>query len=197
MTSWRLSGSSGADDIDGTVGIAGLGGLGSNIACMLARSGVGRIVTADFDTVDASNLNRQIYWPSQVGMKKTEACRRILEIVSPGTEVLAYDIVLDADNIPLVFEGCDVICEALDSPEAKSMLVDAVLTRMDGVPVVAGSGMSGMDSPNSIRTVRRFDRLFVCGDGTSDGGDMHAPRVMVCAGHQANAALRLLRGMEG
>jgi sulfur carrier protein ThiS adenylyltransferase len=50
-----------------TVGIAGCGGLGSNCAVALARSGVGRLVLADFDCVERSNLNRQYFFLSQVG----------------------------------------------------------------------------------------------------------------------------------
>lgn len=150
---------------------------------------------ADFDIVEESNLNRQIYLPSQIGMRKTEACRDLLMKVSPDIGIEIHDVVLNEENAPRIFGGCDVVCEALDSPEAKSMLIDAVLTRTDAV-VVAGSGISGTGSPNHIRTVKRFDRLYVCGDGASDDGGMHAPRVIVCAGHQANAALRLLNGKE-
>ena len=50
------------------VGIAGLGGLGSNIAAALARAGVGRIVAADFDAVELSNINRQMYTLRHIGM---------------------------------------------------------------------------------------------------------------------------------
>ena len=56
-----------------TVAILGLGGLGSNIAVMLARAGVGRLILADFDRVDVTNLNRQQYKACQTGMLKTEA----------------------------------------------------------------------------------------------------------------------------
>ena len=49
------------------IGIAGLGGLGSNIAMMLARSGIRHFVLADFDTVDESNLNRQHYFSAESG----------------------------------------------------------------------------------------------------------------------------------
>lgn len=52
------------------IGIAGLGGLGSNIAMMLARSGIRHFVLADFDIVDESNLNRQHYFPEHLGRKK-------------------------------------------------------------------------------------------------------------------------------
>ncbi len=53
-----------------TVGIAGLGGLGSSIAVALARVGVGKLIVADFDVVEPSNLNRQQYFVDQIGFLK-------------------------------------------------------------------------------------------------------------------------------
>lgn len=55
------------------VAVAGLGGLGSNIAVMLARSGIGHLLLVDFDTVDVTNLNRQMYMIPHLGRPKAEA----------------------------------------------------------------------------------------------------------------------------
>ena len=55
------------------VAVAGLGGLGSNIAVMLARSGIGKLLLVDFDVVDVTNLNRQMYFIPQLGKPKTDA----------------------------------------------------------------------------------------------------------------------------
>jgi sulfur carrier protein ThiS adenylyltransferase len=178
------------------VGIAGLGGLGSNVAVMLVRSGFRDLVLADFDTVAESNLNRQAYFRSHLGMKKTDACAEILKMIDPEAEPETHDLRLNEENIASVFGGCAIVCEALDRAEAKAMLVNTVLSEMPGTYVVSGSGISGWDSPNGIKTKRVFKRLYICGDGTSDTGDMHAPRVTVCAGHQANLILRLVYGME-
>ena len=62
----------------GRVAVAGLGGLGSNIAVMLARSGVGKLLLVDFDVVDVTNLNRQMYLIPQLGKPKAEALPEIL-----------------------------------------------------------------------------------------------------------------------
>ncbi len=59
------------------VAIAGLGGLGSNIAVMLARSGIGKLLLVDFDVVDVTNLNRQMYFIPQLGKPKAEALPEI------------------------------------------------------------------------------------------------------------------------
>ena len=65
------------------VAIAGLGGLGSNIAVMLARSGVGHLFLVDFDRVDTTNLNRQAYTIPHLGMNKTDAIKTILGDINP------------------------------------------------------------------------------------------------------------------
>ncbi|MGI6472376.1 MAG: sulfur carrier protein ThiS adenylyltransferase ThiF [Candidatus Methanomethylophilaceae archaeon] len=179
------------------VGIAGLGGLGSNVAMMLVRSGVRNLVLADFDTVEESNLNRQIYFRKHIGMKKTEACSEILKLIDSGAELELHDLRLTEKNIPEVFKDCRIICEGLDTAEDKAMLAETVLSEMKETYLVSGSGISGFGTPNTIVTVHRFGKIYVCGDGTSDDmKDMHAPRVLVCAGHQANQILRLIHEME-
>ena len=72
------------------VGIAGLGGLGSNIAAALVRSGVGHLTIADYDVVELSNINRQIYSLRHIGMKKTEALKEILAGINPFCEITPH-----------------------------------------------------------------------------------------------------------
>ena len=186
-----------ADALEGsTVGIAGLGGLGSNIALLLARSGVGRLVIADFDTVELSNIHRQGYPLSSIGMRKTDAVAKEIERINPWCTVEKHDIRLDRDNVS-VFGGCDVVCEALDDAGQKIMLIESLSSM--GKRIVSGNGMAGMGDANSIVTRKAGNSLYICGDGSSDvkeTGSLSASRVAVCAAHQANAAIRLLLGME-
>ncbi len=186
-----------ADALGGsTVGIAGLGGLGSNIALLLARSGVGRLVIADFDTVELSNIHRQGYPLSSVGMKKTDAVAKEIERINPWCTVEKNDIRLDRDNVS-IFGGCDVVCEALDDARQKIMLIESLSSM--GKRIVSGNGMAGMGDANSIVTRKAGSSLYICGDGSSDvkdTGSLSASRVAVCAAHQANATIRLLLGME-
>ncbi len=65
------------------VAVAGLGGLGSNIAVMLARSGIGKLLLVDFDVVDVTNLNRQMYFIPQLGKPKAEALPELLGQINP------------------------------------------------------------------------------------------------------------------
>ena len=177
------------------VGIAGLGGLGSNIAAMLARTGVGRLVIADFDCVDLSNLNRQNYFVEDLGLAKTDATEKILKRMSPFTEIEKHTVRLTPENIPGIFGMCDVVCEAFDAADQKAMIVSTMMERLPDIPLVSGSGMAGAGDANSITTKTVLGHVVLCGDGKEDGNippHLMAPRVNVCAGHMANAVIRLL-----
>lgn len=179
------------------VAVAGLGGLGSHIAIFLARAGVGCLHLIDFDTVDASNLHRQCYRREHVGLHKTEALRReILEIV-PACRVVTDTVQVTAANIETLFATDPLVCEAFDNPDAKALLVNTLLERFAHTRVIAASGMAGCGRANSLVTRKITDRLYLCGDGVSavqPGERLLAPRVAICAGHQALAAIRILLG---
>lgn len=182
-----------------SVGVAGLGGLGSHIAAWLARLGVGRLVLADFDRVDLANIHRQQYYLADVGRPKCEALAEQLRRINPYLEYEAHDTRVTADNAPRIFAGCRVVCEAFDRPEEKAMLAEAVLGSMPETYLVAASGMAGCGAADDIRTERRMKRLRVCGDfgsGIECGLPVFAPRVALCAAHQATAAMRLLLGFD-
>ncbi|HEX2925441.1 MAG TPA: sulfur carrier protein ThiS adenylyltransferase ThiF [Ruminiclostridium sp.] len=184
---------------EGRVAIAGLGGLGSNIAVMLARIGVGHLLLVDFDVVEPSNLNRQSYYISHLGMEKTAALKMQIEQINPFITVETRTVRVTDENVCELFSGYGIICEAFDKPDAKSMLVNAVLERLPESKIVAASGMAGYESSNIIKTVKRMKRFYLCGDfenGAGIGNGLMAPRVQICAGHQANMVLRLLIGIE-
>ena len=179
-----------------SVAVCGLGGLGSNVAISLARAGIGRLHLIDFDRVDISNLHRQQYAVSQLEMYKTEAMKQILSEIAPYCEVVTDTARLNEENLSLIAD-CDIICECFDNAECKAMLVNGVSECYPEKHIVAASGMSGLHTGNTIRTKRLGRRLYVCGDGTSDvtaDGTLFAPRVMLCAAHQANTVLRIIAG---
>ena len=180
-----------------TAAICGLGGLGSNIAIALARAGIGKLILVDFDRVDITNLHRQQYKAEQIGEYKTEALAANLLEISPYTEVKGVTERVTEDNFLELLEGADIVCEAFDNAEAKAMLVNGVLQKLPECYLVAASGMAGMGSPNRIETRRITDRFYLCGDGVSDVEEtmgLVAPRVMLCAAHQAQTVLRILAG---
>ena len=184
----------------GRVAIAGLGGLGSNIAVMLARMGVGTLFLVDFDTVEPSNLNRQHYTLKHLNQPKTKAIQSQLANINPYVEVLTRNIRITAGNAANIFAGYPIVVEAFDNPVCKAELIE-VLLEAGYAKIIAASGMAGLGSANEIKTVRRLDNLYLCGDFDSqpeEGGiGLMTPRVMACAAHQANVAVRLLMGIDG
>ena len=182
-----------------TVAICGLGGLGSNIAISLTRAGIGKLILIDYDRVDPSNLNRQQYKMNQLGMYKTEALAENLREITPYVELEYHTVKMTEDNIKELLQDADIVCEAFDKADNKAMLVNAVLENFSDQIIVSGSGMSGFGSANTIQTRKIMKRLYLCGDGVSDVNDgigLVAPRVMVCAAHEAHMVLRLLAGEE-
>lgn len=178
-----------------TVGICGLGGLGSNIAIALARLSIGKLVLIDFDKVDITNLHRQQYKATQIGMYKTEAIRENLMEINPYLETEIHTICVNEHNAKELLKGCDIICEAFDNAECKAMLVNLVLEEMPDKYIVAASGMAGTGKANSIHTRRISRNFYLCGDeisDVSDGMGLVSTRVMLCAAHQAHTVLRLI-----
>jgi len=182
-----------------TVGIAGAGGLGSAVAIALARIGVGRLVIADFDVVEPSNLNRQQFFVDQIGLPKVDALKANLLRINPYVKVAPFFGRVDADNIPSLFGMVDVMVEAFDAADQKAMLAETFLGRCQGKPLVTASGLAGFAPSNTVTTRRAGRNLYLVGDGETaarPGEGLMAPRVGIAAHHQANAVLRLLLGEE-
>ncbi|ALQ34794.1 sulfur carrier protein ThiS adenylyltransferase ThiF [Fusobacterium hwasookii] len=178
--------------------ILGLGGLGSNVAVLLARSGIGYLKLIDFDVVEASNLNRQQYRISHIGIKKTEAIKTIIKEINPFVEIDTLDIKVDRENILSVVEDIEIVVEAFDRAETKAMAIEELLTNKNKI-VISASGMAGLGSANEIITRKIRDNFYLIGDSYSDYEEysgIMSTRVMLCAAHQANVVLRLILGEE-
>lgn len=177
------------------VGIAGLGGLGSNIAVMLARSGIGQMTLVDFDVVDPSNLNRQHYFNRHVGQKKTEALKSQLLEINPYLELRTEAVYIDTENCFDLFEDVDILVEAFDVAENKSMLVAAWQSELSKIPMVSASGMAGLESFESIQYKILGTSLHMVGDFVTEASretGLAAPRVMLVSAMQALLVVRLL-----
>jgi sulfur carrier protein ThiS adenylyltransferase len=179
-----------------TVGIAGAGGLGSNAAAALVRAGVGRLVIADFDVVQESNLDRQFYFFDQVGKPKVDALAENLRRIDPSCSVEVHAVRLDPDGTERIFRDCDLVIEAFDAAEAKAMLLTTFLTRFPEKPLVAASGLAGWGRTDDM-AVLRLKNLTVVGDQRTEVSPNMpplAPRVFIAAGMEANEALEILLG---
>ncbi len=179
--------------------ILGLGGLGSNVAVLLARSGIGYLKLVDFDIVEASNLNRQQYRISHIGIKKTEAMKSIIREINPFVEVDILNIKVYRENIYSIVGDIEIVVEAFDRAETKAMTIEELLTNKNKI-VVSASGMAGLESANEIITRKINDNFYLIGDNYSDYEEysgIMSTRVMLCAAHQANIVLRLILGGKG
>jgi sulfur carrier protein ThiS adenylyltransferase len=179
------------------VGIAGLGGLGSAVAVALARIGVGRLVLADFDVVEPSNLNRQQYFTDQIGLPKTEALAANLRRINPHVAHETHLVRVQPSNVLRLFGEVQVMIEAFDRADQKLMLLEAFTAARPAVPFIAASGLAGTGSEASLRVQRVGGSVFVVGDQVSaaqSGRGLMAPRVGIAAHMQANLAVRLLLG---
>lgn len=175
--------------------VCGLGGLGSAVAIALARAGIGGLHLIDFDRVDLSNLNRQQYSVRQIGMPKPEALAEEIGRFAPYCSIRQSFVKLTEENIPTLLAEEPYICEAFDDAEEKAMLTNCVLETFPEKYLIGASGMAGYGKSNDIVTRQITKRYYLCGDGVSEISEragLMAPRVMVCAAHQANVILQLI-----
>ena len=178
--------------------ILGLGGLGSNVAVLLVRSGIAYLKLVDFDIVEASNLNRQQYRISHIGLKKTEAIRTIIKEINPFVEIEVLNKKIDRENILSIVGDVEIVVEAFDVAETKAMAIEELLINGNKI-LVSASGMAGLGSANEIITRKIRDNFYLVGDNYSDYEEysgIMSTRVMICAAHQANVVLRLIVGEE-
>jgi molybdopterin/thiamine biosynthesis adenylyltransferase len=104
----------------------GAGGLGSPVAFYLAAAGVGTIGLVDNDTVDMSNLQRQIlHTNDRVGMPKTQSARLTLEALNPDINVIEHRTRLDSSNVLELFKDYDIIVDGCDNFPTRYLVNDA------------------------------------------------------------------------
>ena len=160
----------------------------------LVRAGVGRLILADHDRVELSNLNRQAFFHDQAGLSKVEALAANLRRIHPRVDLDLNEIRLDRDNLIEVMGGADLLVEALDDARAKAEIIETWMRSCPGKPVVGASGLAGYGASDAIG-ITRMGRLVVVGDGTRDCSEgLCAGRVMAVAALQANEAIALLMG---
>lgn len=172
------------------IGIAGAGGLGSNCAQLLVRAGFIDFTLVDFDCVESSNLNRQFYFGSQIGLQKVKALADNLKKINSSVAIHRINAKVNQENVRLLFADCDVVVEAFDNPECKKMLVEAYLD--SGKLLVAVSGIAGWGGSDRIKVHRMKKNFYLVGDLVSAiGPEMPpmAPCVCIAAAKQADIIL--------
>lgn len=124
--------------IDSKVLIVGAGGLGSPIAIYLTLAGVGTVGIVDFDTVDVTNLQRQVlHYDSDIGKPKVQSAIETLNAYNPATTVIAHEAPLNSDNAMEIIENYDIVVNGADNFPARYLVNDAAY--LAGKPLVDGS----------------------------------------------------------
>lgn len=123
------------------IAIFGLGGVGGYALEALVRSGVGRFVLVDFDTVSESNLNRQILATvDTVGMLKTDAAELRAKSINPDVGIRKVSEFVSAENIPSILgDGqIDYVIDAIDTVTSKIVLIK--IAKELGIPIISSMG---------------------------------------------------------
>jgi len=180
--------------------VVGLGGLGSPVALYLAAAGVGRLLQADFDRVDLSNLQRQIlHTTDRIGQTKAESARQTLRALNPGVELVTVETSLTPETLPELVCGVDLVVECSDNfatrfavnaacQAAHVPLVSGAAIRLEG-QVTAFSGQSGGPCYRCLYP----DEGSI--DETCTANGVLAPLVGIIGSLQATEAIKILTGL--
>ena len=184
-----------------TVLVLGAGGLGSPAALYLAAAGVGTLLLADSDTVDATNLQRQIlHRESSIGQPKVLSGRRALNELNPGVEVIALGDRLQGAALASAVARCDVALDCTDSFATRHALNRACVRHR--VPLVSGAAIR-FDGQLAVFDARRADSpCYHCLFPETDEVDavqcatmgVFAPLTGIIGTMQAAEALKLAGG---
>lgn len=180
--------------------VVGLGGLGSPVAMYLAAAGVGRLVLADFDAVDLSNLQRQIiHTTAQIGRPKAESARVALAALNPDVELVTVKRSLVEETLPSVLAEVDLVLDCCDN-FATRFAVNAACVAA-GVPLVSGAAIrlegqvtafSGQPGGPCYQCLYPRDGSI---DETCSTNGVLAPVVGIIGSIQATEAIKILSGL--
>ncbi|MEA9996263.1 molybdopterin-synthase adenylyltransferase MoeB [Pseudomonas sp. 10B1] len=180
--------------------IVGLGGLGSPVALYLAAAGVGELHLADFDTVDLTNLQRQIIHDSRsVGQSKVDSAIERLTALNPELKLIAHRSALDADSLAAVVASVDLVLDCSDNFGTREAVNAACVAARK--PLVSGAAIR-LEGQLSVFDPRRAESpCYHClyGHGNEDEltcseAGVIGPLVGVVGSLQALEALKLLAG---
>ncbi|MBR6957777.1 MAG: tRNA threonylcarbamoyladenosine dehydratase [Erysipelotrichaceae bacterium] len=147
----RLLGQEGVQKLhDSHVLVVGLGGVGSYCLESLIRSGIGKLTIADFDTVDETNLNRQLQTLREnIGAKKTDIFIERAKAINPDVEIRAFEMFVNKETANSLFDtDYDYVADCIDSTEGKITLWKICQEKQ--IPFVASLGMANRLDPQKV-----------------------------------------------
>lgn len=172
------------------IGIAGCGGIGSNVAMNLVRAGLKNFILVDFDKVEESNLNRQFFFKKQIGSYKALVLEENLKNINPNLNIDSFVEKIHEGNILNFFTNCDIIVEAFDKKEFKTLLIENYSNKY----IISANGIGGREL-ESVKTLT-LKKLNIVGDFYSDISNYqtYSTKVMFIACIMANKILDILGG---
>jgi len=170
------------------IGIAGIGGIGSNVARHLVQAGVKDLVIVDFDYVEASNLNRQFYFFSQIGERKTNCLEKNLKGISPGINIEKIDRKIEPGDSKRIFSCCDVVVEGFDNKIMKKIIIEELAETC--AMLVSASGIAGDDM--DCITTKKMGNCYIVGDFISDTDNcrLFPPKIAMISSLMAGIVLK-------
>lgn len=139
---------------DKTVLVVGLGGVGGHTVTSLVRSGIKNIIIIDFDTIDVSNINRQIIaYHSTIGKKKTDVMESMLKDINPSVNVTTYDMFLKPDNIDETFSKhkIDYVADACDFLATKKSIIEYCVK--NNIKLISSMGTGNRLDPTQLEVI--------------------------------------------
>ncbi|RMW99665.1 HesA/MoeB/ThiF family protein [Allofranklinella schreckenbergeri] len=181
--------------------VVGCGGLGHAAIAYLAAAGVGRLWLADDDVVEASNLQRQVFFtPADLGQPKAQVLAQRMAAQNPDVEIRPLVQRLDFSSLTRLLAECDVVLDCSDNYATRHAINRASIATQ--TPLVMGAA-TRFDGQLSVFDPRRADSpCYAClfGEGHADDGacavfGVFAPLVGMVGTAQAGEALKVLLGL--
>lgn len=136
-----------------TVAVVGVGGVGGIAAITLARTGVGNIIIQDFDTVEESNINRQIVANyTTIGLSKVDVLEKQIKEINPNCNVIKLNSFFDKDNLSLFSYNIDYVIDAIDFFESKCLLINNCIEH--NIQFISSMGAAKKLDPTKISITR-------------------------------------------
>ena len=131
--------------------VFGVGGVGGYVVEALVRSGVGKVSIIDNDTVNITNLNRQIIaLETNVGKKKVEVLKERILAINPSCEVVCYDaFITDKNIVDINFDGVSYVVDAVDTITAKIAIIEKA--KEYNIPIISSMGAGNRLDPFKIK----------------------------------------------
>ncbi len=140
----EVGGAGQAKLLSSSVLVVGAGGLGSPLLLYLAAAGIGRLGVVDHDSVDLSNLHRQIAHPTtNVGLAKTESAKQSAGALNPEIEITLHEERLTADNAAALIRGYDLIADGSDNFGTRTAVHEACFRSKKPLVSAAAQGVEG------------------------------------------------------